>query len=74
MIQKYVLSQAQRYHSEAEPLQTYPMQKQALTVEYLRDFCHLRARTREIGAMLRLRDSTTRAFHNYFAVSTSASL
>ncbi|KAI1795916.1 asparaginyl-tRNA synthetase [Ganoderma leucocontextum] len=45
---------------------TYPMQKQALTVEYLRDYCHLRARTREIGAMLRLRDSTTRAIHNYF--------
>ncbi|EJF65820.1 asparaginyl-tRNA synthetase [Dichomitus squalens LYAD-421 SS1] len=50
---------------ECDP-ETYPMQKQALTVEYLRDHCHLRARTREIGAMLRLRDSTTRAIHNYF--------
>ncbi|KAH9854186.1 asparaginyl-tRNA synthetase [Lenzites betulinus] len=46
--------------------ETYPMQKQALTVEYLRDHCHLRARTREIGAMLRLRDSTTRAINDYF--------
>ncbi|KAI0637016.1 asparaginyl-tRNA synthetase [Trametes polyzona] len=57
--------------SEAEVLgecdpETYPMQKQALTVEYLRDHCHLRARTREIGAMLRLRDTTTRAIHDYF--------
>ncbi|KAI0831261.1 asparaginyl-tRNA synthetase [Trametes gibbosa] len=46
--------------------ETYPMQKQALTVEYLRDNCHLRARTREIGAMLRLRDSTTKAINDYF--------
>ncbi|KAI0374848.1 asparaginyl-tRNA synthetase [Pilatotrama ljubarskyi] len=57
--------------SEAEVLggcdpETYPMQKQALTVEYLRDHCHLRARTRELGAMLRLRDSTTRSIHDYF--------
>ncbi|KAI0362047.1 asparaginyl-tRNA synthetase [Trametes cingulata] len=57
--------------SEAEVLgecdpETYPMQKQALTVEYLRDHCHLRARTREIGAVLRLRDSTTRSIHDYF--------
>ncbi|RDX56822.1 asparaginyl-tRNA synthetase [Lentinus brumalis] len=50
---------------ECDP-ERYPMQKQALTVEYLRDHCHLRARTREIGAMLRLRDSTTRAIHGYF--------
>ncbi|RPD66091.1 asparaginyl-tRNA synthetase [Lentinus tigrinus ALCF2SS1-7] len=57
--------------SDAEVLgacdpETYPMQKQALTVEYLRDHCHLRPRTREIGAMLRLRDTTTRAIHEYF--------
>ncbi|KAH9901343.1 asparaginyl-tRNA synthetase [Cubamyces lactineus] len=57
--------------SEAEVLgecdpEAYPMQKKSLTVEYLRDHCHLRARTREIGAMLRLRDSTTRAIHDYF--------
>lgn len=45
------------------------MQKQALTVEYLRDHCHLRARTNEIGAMLRLRDTTTRVINNYFQVS-----
>ncbi|OSD01558.1 asparaginyl-tRNA synthetase [Trametes coccinea BRFM310] len=57
--------------SEAEVLgecdpETYPMQKKALTVEYLRDHCHLRARTREIGAMLRLRDSAATAIHDYF--------
>ncbi|KAI9064391.1 asparaginyl-tRNA synthetase [Trametes sanguinea] len=57
--------------SEAEVLgecdpEVYPMQKKALTVEYLRDHCHLRARTREIGAMLRLRDSAASAMHDYF--------
>ncbi|KAI0748077.1 asparaginyl-tRNA synthetase [Daedaleopsis nitida] len=57
--------------AEAEVLgdcdpETYPMQKQALTIEYLRDHCHLRARTREIGAMLRLRDTSTSALHDYF--------
>ncbi|KAI0780982.1 asparaginyl-tRNA synthetase [Trametes elegans] len=56
--------------SEAEVLgecdpESYPIQKQRLTIEYLRDHCHLRARTREIGAMLRLRDSTTRAIHDH---------
>ncbi|KAL1947852.1 hypothetical protein VTO73DRAFT_13576 [Trametes versicolor] len=50
---------------ECDP-KTYPMQKQALTVEYLRDHCHLRARTNEIGAMLRLRDTTTRVLNDYF--------
>ncbi|KAI0051374.1 asparaginyl-tRNA synthetase [Auriscalpium vulgare] len=45
----------------------YPIQKQALSVEYLRDHAHLRARTEAPGAVLRLRDQATRTLHDYFA-------
>lgn len=47
---------------------TYPIQKQALTVDYLRDNAHLRARTDPVSRMLRLRDLTLRALHGYFEV------
>ncbi|OBZ67426.1 Asparagine--tRNA ligase [Grifola frondosa] len=50
---------------ECDP-ETYPMQKHALSVEYLRDHCHLRTRTREIAAMMRLRDSVSTAMQSYF--------
>ncbi|KAI0266566.1 asparaginyl-tRNA synthetase [Gloeopeniophorella convolvens] len=46
--------------------ETYPIQKQTLTTEYLRDHAHLRARTDAQGAVLRLRDSTMRCLHNFF--------
>ncbi|CCL99001.1 uncharacterized protein FIBRA_01009 [Fibroporia radiculosa] len=45
---------------------TYPIQKQALPVEYLRDHCHLRARTDGIASMLRLRHRASRSLHNFF--------
>ncbi|KZT13194.1 asparaginyl-tRNA synthetase [Laetiporus sulphureus 93-53] len=45
---------------------TYPIQKKALTVEYLRDHCHFRARTDAIASMLRLRDSASRSLHQFF--------
>ncbi|KAH9946149.1 asparaginyl-tRNA synthetase [Epithele typhae] len=44
----------------------YPLQKQAMSAEHLRNHCHLRPRTRETGSMLRLRDTTTRAMHDFF--------
>ncbi|EJC98190.1 asparaginyl-tRNA synthetase [Fomitiporia mediterranea MF3/22] len=44
----------------------YPIQKQTLSVDYLRDQCHLRARTDKIGEMLRVRDCLTRSTHSYF--------
>jgi hypothetical protein len=50
--------------------QTYPIQKQALTTEYLRDHCHLRARTDAVQAMLRTRDCATTALHDYFKVGS----
>jgi len=46
--------------------ETYPIQKQALSVEYLRDQCHLRARVDKIGSMLRTRHNLLQAFHRYF--------
>ncbi|KAH9965213.1 asparaginyl-tRNA synthetase [Russula dissimulans] len=46
--------------------ETYPIQKQALTTEYLRDYAHLRARTDVQGAVLRLRDTVTRSLHEFF--------
>ncbi|KAJ7504355.1 asparaginyl-tRNA synthetase [Mycena galericulata] len=45
---------------------TYPIQKQALTPEYLRDNIHLRARTDAIAAMVRLRGHLMRGLHRYF--------
>ncbi|KZT19956.1 hypothetical protein NEOLEDRAFT_1151679 [Neolentinus lepideus HHB14362 ss-1] len=50
---------------ECDP-ELYPIQKQALSVEYLRDNCHLRARTSPIAAMLRLRDTSKTAIHDFF--------
>ncbi|EPQ52046.1 asparaginyl-tRNA synthetase [Gloeophyllum trabeum ATCC 11539] len=50
---------------ECDP-EIYPIQKQALSVEYLRDNCHLRARTDSIAAMLRLRDTSKTAIHDFF--------
>lgn len=52
-------------------VQTYPIQKKALTPEYLRDNVHLRARTANIAAMLRTRDAVRRRIDNVFEVSGS---
>ncbi|KAF9532407.1 asparaginyl-tRNA synthetase [Crepidotus variabilis] len=50
---------------ECDP-ETYPIQKKALTPEYLRDHAHLRARTAHIAAMLRLRDVLGRRINSWF--------
>ncbi|KAJ8516391.1 hypothetical protein ONZ45_g6269 [Pleurotus djamor] len=50
---------------ESDP-QTYPIQKQTLSTEYLRDNVHLRARTDRIAAMLRLRSHTARTLGTWF--------
>ncbi|THH08290.1 hypothetical protein EW146_g9043 [Bondarzewia mesenterica] len=44
----------------------YPIQKQTMSVDYLRDHAHLRPRTDATGSMLRLRDQTMRSLHDYF--------
>ncbi|KAG6841337.1 hypothetical protein C0991_012162 [Blastosporella zonata] len=44
----------------------YPIQKQALSIEYLRDHSHLRARTDAIAAMVRLRDDLKKKIDTFF--------
>ena len=51
--------------------QTYPIQKKALSTEYLRDNAYLRARTGHIAAMLRLRDQVSRSLTQFFEVCLS---
>ena len=51
--------------------QTYPIQKKALSTEYLRDNAYLRARTGHIAAMLRLRDQVSRSLTQFFEVCPS---
>ncbi|KAL0575887.1 asparaginyl-tRNA synthetase [Marasmius crinis-equi] len=46
--------------------EAYPIQKQALSHEFLRDNVHLRARTASIAAMLRIRHALQRELSSYF--------
>ncbi|RDB19575.1 Asparagine--tRNA ligase [Hypsizygus marmoreus] len=46
--------------------EAYPIQKQALSTEYLRDHSHLRARTDHIASMIRLRDALKRNIGTFF--------
>ncbi|VDB91382.1 unnamed protein product [Peniophora sp. CBMAI 1063] len=46
--------------------ETYPIQKQALTTEYLREHAHLRPRAAGPAAVLRLRDTAMRATQGFF--------
>lgn len=46
--------------------QTYPIQKQGLPLEYLRDHLHLRSRTNMFSALLRVRNQTTLSIHQFF--------
>ncbi|KIY47536.1 asparaginyl-tRNA synthetase [Fistulina hepatica ATCC 64428] len=48
------------------PPETYPIQKKELSLEYLRNNVHFRARTERIAAMLRLRDKLMQGIHSYF--------
>ncbi|KAF5371611.1 hypothetical protein D9758_003490 [Tetrapyrgos nigripes] len=46
--------------------ETYPVQKQSLSNEFLRDNVHLRGRTTSIAAMLRLRHALQKGLVSYF--------
>ncbi|MEG3788749.1 asparagine--tRNA ligase [Lysobacter sp. CCNWLW3] len=48
-----------------EPL-TYPMQPKQHTLEYLREFAHLRPRTNLFGAVTRIRNCLAQAAHRFF--------
>lgn len=45
---------------------TYPMSAKRHTVEYLREYAHLRPRTNLIGAVMRIRNSLAYALHSFF--------
>ncbi|PFH48972.1 hypothetical protein AMATHDRAFT_64242 [Amanita thiersii Skay4041] len=48
------------------PPETYPIQKQSLSTEYLREHTHLRARTDRIASMIRLRSTLKRNINDWF--------
>ena len=48
------------------------MNKREMTVDYLRDHCHLRTRTDSMAAVVRLRDSTMRTMQDYFTVRVTS--
>ncbi|MFK3650787.1 asparagine--tRNA ligase [Lysobacter enzymogenes] len=48
-----------------DPL-TYPMQPKQHSLEYLREFAHLRPRTNLFGAVARIRNSLAQAVHRFF--------
>ena len=45
---------------------TYPLQKNKMSMEYLRDVAHLRARTNTFGAVYRVRNQMAYAVHSFF--------
>ena len=48
------------------PPETYPLQKKNMSMEYLRDNAHLRARTNTFGAVFRMRSQMAMALHTFF--------
>ena len=44
----------------------FPMQKKGQTMEYMRQFAHLRLRTNTFGAVMRIRHNMAMAIHTYF--------
>jgi asparaginyl-tRNA synthetase len=46
--------------------ETYPLQKKATSLEFLRTISHLRPRTRTIGAVFRIRHALSYAVHKFF--------
>ncbi len=45
---------------------TYPIQKKAASLEFLREIAHLRPRTNLFGAVFRIRHELAHAIHNFF--------
>ena len=65
----------QKYEIEAEAIKvigwvenpdTYPVSAKRHTLEYLREYAHLRPRTNVIGAVTRIRHCLSQAIHNFF--------
>lgn len=45
----------------------YPLQKQQMSFEYLREVAHLRTRTNTFGAVMRMRNLISQTIHHYFS-------
>lgn len=48
------------------PAETYPLQKKAHSLEFLREIAHLRPRTNTFGAVARMRNQMAFAVHSFF--------
>lgn len=48
------------------PVETYPLQKKAHSLEFLREIAHLRPRTNTFGAVSRMRNQMAFAVHSFF--------
>ncbi len=48
------------------PSDSYPLQKKATSMEFLRENAHLRARTNTFGAVFRMRSQMAYALHSFF--------
>lgn len=48
------------------PTDSYPLQKKATSMEFLRENAHLRARTNTFGAVFRMRSQLSFALHTFF--------
>lgn len=48
------------------PAKEYPLGKQRISFETLRDYCHLRTRTNSFGAVTRVRNALSHAIHTFF--------
>ena len=48
------------------PAETYPLQKKAHSLEFLRSIAHLRPRTNTFGAVARVRNAMAYAVHSFF--------
>lgn len=46
--------------------ESYPIQKKEVSLEFLREIAHLRARTNTIGSALRIRSAVSFAIHEFF--------
>lgn len=62
----YILRELMRLTIHVD--QEYPIQKQFLPVEYLRDHAHLRTRTARAAAVMRLREQSMKSLYRYFEV------
>jgi asparaginyl-tRNA synthetase len=58
-------AQAYTLLGSADP-ETYPLQKKAHSLEFLREIAHLRARTRTYQAVFRIRHGVSLAIHQFF--------